>query len=85
MVVIGWHNVPPVTSNIDESAVIYDELPAPRADSLSVGKGENTSSCTREVLSQDDAKSTKATSFSKQEEQMMLTMYALLQDMNSRM
>ena len=74
-----------VTSNIDESAVIYDELLAPRADSLCVGQGENASSCTREVLSQDDAKSTKATSFSKQEEQMMLTMYALLQDMNSRM
>ena len=73
-----------VTSNIDK-AVIYDELPVPRADSLYVGQGEKASSFTREVLSQDDAKSTKATSFSKQEEQMMLTMYALLQDMNSRM
>ena len=74
-----------MTSSIAESAVIHDELTVPRDDSpFSLLDKGNATSCTREVPSQDNA-STKPTQFSKQEEQMMLTMYALLQDMNSRM
>ena len=73
-------------SNHSESAIIHDELIVPRSDSSTCylfDKG-NASSFSSEVPSQDDA-SVKATSLTPKEEQMMLTMYALLQDMNSRM
>ena len=75
-----------IGSNDCESADIHDDLNVPRSDSSTYYLFDkwNDSSYSSEVPSQDCAIS-KTTSLTLKEEQMMLMMYALLQDMNSRM